>query len=175
MNKELEDSDTDVSKDHGSRRSRLISYLLDDAFPVPGTQRRFGLDVVLGVIPGYGDAASTAIGSAIVVQAARAGVPWRIILVMACNQLVNGVIGTVPGVGDIFSAFFKSNARNFRLLEQWEGAQARSAGGRIVVWLVVVVLISATLLSVIAVWLAIRFVALPIGERVSGIWNGSLP
>ena len=61
------------------------------------------------------------------------------------------------------------------LLEQWEGAQARSAGGRIVVWLVVVVLISATLLSVIAVWLAIRFVALPIGERVSGIWNGSLP
>lgn len=169
MQEELAEGKDGSSSERGSRVSHAIAHLLDDAIRIPGTERRFGLDVLFGLVPGYGDATATAIGSTLVLQAARAGVPLRIILVMAGNQLVNGVIGSIPVVGDLFSAFFKSNARNFRLLRQWQGTQDRSWIGRALVWLMVLSMIVVTTLSVVAVWLTISWVVLPFWEAVKSM------
>lgn len=105
-----------VAREH--ELMRVIAYLLDDLIPIPGTKFRIGLDPIIGLIPGLGDASTTAVSSLILIQALRAGVPKVVIARMAANVMLNSLIGIVPGVGDLFSAWFKSNNRNYQLLRQ---------------------------------------------------------
>lgn len=93
-----------------------LAYLLDNSIPIPGTGRRVGLDAVLGLVPGLGDVAGSALSAYIVVQAARLGAPASVIGRMVLNVGVETVIGAVPLVGDLFDAGWKANARNMRLL-----------------------------------------------------------
>jgi len=147
----------------------LIAHLLDNVIPIPGTKFRFGLDALVGLIPGYGDAATTVIGSTIMVQAARSGVPRRIVLAMAANQMINGTIGAIPGVGDAFSAFFKSNARNYALLCKWEGTRDASFIDKLFVGTLVFVLLAITVTAVLATWFVLRTIVLPLLKN-AGAW-----
>jgi uncharacterized protein DUF4112 len=97
-------------------QTETIGHLLDDAFRLPGTSVRFGLDPLIGLIPVFGDALVTAMGAAILLNAKQLHVPTNVIVRMAYNLAVNGLVGTIPGFGDLFSFWFKSHAKNTALL-----------------------------------------------------------
>ncbi len=95
-----------------------LADLLDRRFRVPGTDVRVGLDPLLGLVPGAGDAIAGFLGSFIVYVAAAQGVPRITLVRMALNIALNGLVGALPVVGDLFSFWFKSNVRNLELLER---------------------------------------------------------
>ena len=99
----------------------LIARLMDNQFVIPGTNIRFGLDPLLGLLPGWGDSASALVSALLLVKSARARVPKIILARMALNILLNAAIGAIPGIGDAFSFWFKSNAKNYALHLQHAG------------------------------------------------------
>ena len=99
----------------------LLSRLMDNQFAIPGTNLRFGLDPLLGLLPGWGDAASSLVSALLILKSARAGVPGIVLARMALNILLNTAIGAIPGLGDAFSFWFKSNAKNHALHLQHAG------------------------------------------------------
>lgn len=98
------------------RRMRTVAYVLDESVPVPGTDRRVGLDPLLGAVPVVGDAVSGAISLYVVLEAARLGVSYGTLLRMIANVAVDVAGGALPVVGDLFDAVWKSNRRNLRLV-----------------------------------------------------------
>ncbi|WP_435318291.1 DUF4112 domain-containing protein [Haloarchaeobius sp. TZWSO28] len=110
---------TDTSSSHPAvRRTELVADLLDDAFRVPGTNIRIGLDPLVGLVPGVGDAASAAVSLYIVAEAYRAGVPKLTLVRMLGNVGVDAGVGAIPVVGDAFDAMWKGNKRNVELLRK---------------------------------------------------------
>jgi hypothetical protein len=100
------------------RRMRHLAHWMDNAFRIPGTQRRIGLDSLLGLVPGVGDLATTGVSAAIVLEAMRLGVPRHVVLKMLLNIGVDATIGTIPLLGDLFDFAFKANVKNVDLLEK---------------------------------------------------------
>jgi hypothetical protein len=109
----------------GASSARDLARVLDTGFTIPGTGIRFGLDAILGLIPGGGDLAGAALSSVIVLMALRQGVPAAVLWRMVGNVAIDTAIGTVPVLGDIFDFVWKSNSRNAELLERY--AQAPDA------------------------------------------------
>ncbi len=97
---------------------RWLALFMDNLLRVPGTKFRFGLDPLLGLLPGLGDTGSAFISAYALVQAARRGIPKILLARMSVNILLNELIGIVPVIDDAFSFWFKSNARNYRLLQE---------------------------------------------------------
>jgi len=97
---------------------RSLQWLLDNAYPVPGTNIRFGWDALVGLIPGAGDIVTALFAGAIVMQAHHMRVPRVIQLRMVANVLIDLVIGIVPLFGDVADVFWKANSKNFALLER---------------------------------------------------------
>ncbi|NEO59625.1 MAG: DUF4112 domain-containing protein [Moorea sp. SIO4G2] len=100
------------------RRVRRVSYLLDNAIPIPGTGYRIGLDPIIGLLPGGGDFVGTIISSYIVVEAARLGVSRSTLVEMVLNILLETVSGSIPVLGDLVDAAWKANVKNVELLEK---------------------------------------------------------
>ena len=100
------------------RRVRRVSYLLDNAIPIPGTGYRIGLDPIIGLLPGGGDVLGTIISSYIVVEAARLGVSRSTLVEMVLNILLETVSGSIPVLGDLVDAAWKANVKNVELLEK---------------------------------------------------------
>jgi hypothetical protein len=100
------------------REARVLARILDNLVRVPGTRFRVGLDPLLGLLPGVGDWVGWAVGSHLLVTAARLRVPLPTLLRMAGNVLIDAVAGTVPLLGDLFDAAWKANAKNLALLER---------------------------------------------------------
>jgi hypothetical protein len=94
--------------------------LLEDRFRVPGTSFRFGLDALLGLIPGVGDAASAAGSAGVFWLALQRGVPRVVIARMALNVAFDALIGAIPLFGDAFDFVWKANRQNLRLLERYQ-------------------------------------------------------
>lgn len=97
---------------------RLLAQLMDRAFVLPGTNIRFGLDSIIGLFPGLGDAVSSLIGLYILSVATQLGVPKSVLYRMVMNQGVDAALGLVPVVGDVADVAFKAHTRNVALLEQ---------------------------------------------------------
>jgi hypothetical protein len=93
-----------------------IAALLDDMFRIPGTQIRFGLDALIGWVPGIGDAMAGIASCLIVFAAWRRGVQSITLVRMIANVLLETTLGAIPVAGDIFHIFWKANRRNYRLL-----------------------------------------------------------
>jgi len=100
------------------RRLGRIAWLLDNSIPLPGGRFRIGIDAILGLLPGIGDLAGVLLSSYIVREAARVGAPKSMLLHMAWNVAVEGIVGMIPFAGDVFDAAWKANQRNFALLEK---------------------------------------------------------
>ena len=98
--------------------ARLLAQVLDRSIPLPGTEFRIGLDPLIGLIPGFGDAVASLAGSMILFLAAQLQVPKIVLIRMSVNIALNGLIGSVPLFGDLFSLWFQSNIRNVALLER---------------------------------------------------------
>ncbi|PID53646.1 MAG: hypothetical protein CSB46_06885 [Micrococcales bacterium] len=97
--------------------ARLTARVLDDLFTIPGTNIGIGLDALLGLVPGFGDAAGAALSSIIMVQAVQHGVPLPVMARMGVNVAIDAAIGIVPMVGDIGDVAYRANRKNLRLLE----------------------------------------------------------
>lgn len=106
----------------------LVSRLMDSVFVIPGTGIRFGLDPIIGLLAGPGDAAASITSLLLLYRSLKHGVPRIVIAQMALNIILNATIGAVPLVGDAFSFWFKSNDRNYALLRKHAGGgSARSS------------------------------------------------
>jgi Domain of unknown function (DUF4112) len=99
-------------------RIRKFSRLMDSSIRIPVIGFRFGLDPIIGLIPGVGDVIDTAFSAYLIYLAARFSLPRHVLGWMIFNIGLEAVVGTVPIAGDLFDAFFKSNIRNLALLEQ---------------------------------------------------------
>ena len=99
-------------------RLRRFAYWLDEGIRIPGTRIRIGLDPILGLIPGAGDAAGAILSGAIVVEALRQRVSRYAILRMAANIAIDTLVGAVPIIGDLFDAGWKGNQKNLAILER---------------------------------------------------------
>ncbi|MBA4190693.1 MAG: DUF4112 domain-containing protein [Planctomycetaceae bacterium] len=95
---------------------RGLAKLLDEAFTLPGTNKKIGLDPILGFIPVIGDLGSAAIGGYILMVASKLGVPPIVLWRMLLNLTVDTVVGAIPFVGDAFDVAFKANTMNAKLL-----------------------------------------------------------
>ena len=98
-------------------RVELLAKLLDSQFRLPGTNFRFGWDGLIGLLPGA-DLLTTLPSLYILFEARRAKMPLRVLLAMLGNILLDGIIGLIPLVGDLFDFAFKANLRNARLFER---------------------------------------------------------
>ena len=104
-------------------RMEKLSWLLDDSVPIPGTRFRFGLDSIIGLVPGLGDVVGVVLGAGILYQSVRIGAPRAIIIKMVGNSATDAIGGLVPMIGDLFDFAFKSNRRNAKLLMDYLDAQ----------------------------------------------------
>ena len=99
-------------------RLETLARVLDDVFRVPGTGIRFGLDGVVGLIPGVGDAVTGALAAYLAVRARDLGLPASVILRMAANVGIDLAVGSIPVAGDLFDVGFKANRRNVELMKR---------------------------------------------------------
>jgi hypothetical protein len=99
-------------------RLDALANVLDSALVIPGTNIRFGLDAAIGLVPGVGDVITTATSLYIVHEAYQLGVPKHLIVRMLANVALDGFVGAVPLIGDVFDALWRSNRRNMALLRQ---------------------------------------------------------
>jgi Domain of unknown function (DUF4112) len=100
------------------RRVERLAYWLDDRYRLPGTRFRVGLDGIVGLIPGVGDAVTGTLTAYIVYEAWRLGVPTSTLVRMLANLGIDSVVGVVPVVGDLLDLGYKANRRNLRLLHR---------------------------------------------------------
>ena len=97
---------------------RALADLLDSRFRIPFTRYRFGVDAILGLVPGVGDVAGLVAGSLVVAQAVRLGARGWTLANMLLTVTLDAIVGTVPVAGTVFDIAYKANRRNVELLEQ---------------------------------------------------------
>lgn len=138
---------------------RRWSVLLDSAFRVPGTRLTFGLDPILGLIPGVGDLTTPLFAALLLLHAVRMRIPRVIQVRMLINAALDLLIGLVPVVGDFFDFGWKANVRNLALLERYAHPESQpTRGDWIFVFSVVGVLVALTVIPVLfTAWLLSRF------------------
>jgi hypothetical protein len=137
-------------------RTRRLAQVWDAAFSIPGTPFAIGLDPLLGLVPGVGDALGAGVALWIVLQAARLGASASTLLQMLGNVAIDALIGAIPVAGDVFDFAWKANLRNVALLERHvaDPAGARRASA---LWLAA---IGVTLVALLAGVIALGVVAL---------------
>ena len=123
---------------------------MDNLVRVPGTKFRIGLDPLLGLIPGFGDTGAAVVSALALIQAVRQGVPKIVLTRMSLNILLNELIGIIPVVGDAFSFWFKSNARNHALIKKYLAAGGTLSSSQRGDWIFVIGVLVALALIVVA-------------------------
>jgi hypothetical protein len=163
-----DDDERAASGRRGLERLRAIARLFDQAFGVPGTRFRFGIDALFGLVPGLGDIAGALVGVYALHVARGLRVPAEIQLNMLANVALDALVGTIPLLGDLFDFVFKAQTRNLALLDEWlkapQETRRRSRRGLILVPLsILVVFISLTIIGVWMLYLVIRWLATQAG------------
>jgi hypothetical protein len=139
-----------------------VAALLDDMFRIPGTQVRFGLDALIGWVPGVGDA-MTGIASFLIVFASwRRGAKAVTLVRMIANVLLETAIGAIPVAGDVFHVIWKANRRNYRLLLREREAAGTGRDWIFLAVLLLAVLAAAAIPIAILVWLLRSQVTIPL-------------
>jgi hypothetical protein len=131
----LEQAEPPVTIDASLER---LAWLMDDLIRVPGLGWRFGLDALVGLIPGFGDTATSFASFYILASAVRYRVPKITLLRMGLNIGIDYLVGSLPLVGDLFDAWWKSNQKNIALLRKRATLSAKDArSGKLIDWLFV--------------------------------------
>lgn len=151
----------DGSADARARLQRLrsMAWLLDNSIPLPGGFR-IGLDALIGLVPGVGDAIGALISVFIINEARSLGAPRSVLMRMSGNVLLETLVGAIPFFGDLFDAGFKANMRNLALLERYHldpvGARRSSrafvAGFSVLMLLLAVCIVAVPVLLVMAIF-----------------------
>jgi hypothetical protein len=144
-----------VQDQRGLELLRRWARIFDSAFQIPGTQIRFGIDPLLGLVPGIGDLASPILSLFMIWHGAKLRVPKVVLARMVLNALIDAGVGSIPVAGDLFDFGWKATEWNLALLEKhaMPGRRA-SSGDYVFVILCAVVLIAAALLPILLLaWL----------------------
>jgi hypothetical protein len=155
---------------NSSEASRIVAQWMDELIRIPGTNIRIGLDPIIGLFPGIGDFLASSIGLVTLTEGVRTRVPVTVLMRMGFNVLLNDAIGTIPGLGDLFSAWFKSNSRNLRLINQWKAGEQEKVrkGGRMFLYCFI-----AIWLSLLIFWLCLWFAVAGTGDHfISKLFGG---
>lgn len=112
------------------KRIERLAKLMDTAWGIPFTKWRFGIDSVVGLVPGAGDVVNLGVSVYTLMLAHRLGAPNALLLKMAANSGIDFGIGSVPVLGDIFDMFFKSNTRNLKMLTEFLASQGMKSAKR---------------------------------------------
>ena len=141
---------------------RRWAVLLDSAFKVPGTSIRFGLDAIIGLVPGLGDLAAPLFTIVLLSTALRMRVPTVVVARMVLNAGIDMLIGLVPLAGDVGDVFWKSDLRNMALLERHArpGVPPRAGDYLFVLGSIAVVVLLALVPVLFLIWLLSRFSAI---------------
>ena len=139
----------------GLARLRKVTLLMDQAFGIPGTRWRFGLDALFGLVPGLGDIAGgvVAVYGLHVARLLRA--PPVVQMHMLTNIALDALIGTIPIIGDIFDFVYKAQTRNLAMLDAWlqTPLEARRRSRRGLIFIPLAILIVFATLTILGVWL----------------------
>ncbi len=138
---------------------RKWSVLLDSAFRVPGTQMTFGLDPIIGLIPGLGDLTTPFFSALLLLHAVRLRIPRVVQLRMVMNAAIDLAIGLIPVAGDFVDFGWKANVRNLALLEQHArpGAKATADDWAFVTVVLLLLVVVAVIPLLFAAWLLSQF------------------
>jgi hypothetical protein len=155
-------SRTDDDRSRALAEVSALAWLLDNSIPVPGMGgRRFGIDAIIGLVPGVGDLVSGAIGLVVVWRGSRMGLPRVVVARMLLNTLLDLVIGAIPVLGDAFDLWFKANTRNLGLMRRHLEEPDRSTGAE---WAAILVLLAAVVGVVFAIgWLVVAALSAVVG------------
>lgn len=130
-----------------------LARLMDAQFKIPGTNIKFGLDALIGLVPGAGDFATFLVSGYMITLLAKNGASGFLISRMALNILIDALFGTVPVLGDIFDVAFKANQRNMKLMhEHYVEGRHKAAAWKIVVPVLFILLLLVAVLA----WLAYK-------------------
>ncbi len=108
------------------QRLEVLADWLDSRFEIPGTNLRFGLDFLLGILPGVGDGVAALPAAYLILCAQKLGAPKRLLARMGLNLTIDLVFGAIPVLGDLFDFGFKANRRNIALLKRHLGKQTEA-------------------------------------------------
>ncbi|HYI09236.1 MAG TPA: DUF4112 domain-containing protein [Thermoanaerobaculia bacterium] len=147
---------------------RKFAFLMDQAFPIPGTNIRVGFDAVLGLIPGIGDVIGAVLSTWIIAGALRHRVPARVIARMVLNVSIDLVFGAVPVAGDVFDFMFEENMKNMRLLEAHRDRRRPPRSGRQIALILGLIVTFLVLLALTLVVGMVGLVLWLIGQRSWG-------
>ncbi|MGH7695788.1 MAG: DUF4112 domain-containing protein [Gemmatimonadaceae bacterium] len=136
-------------------RARGLARLLDSAIRIPVIGVRIGMDALLGLVPGGGDAVAALLGAYPLLLAVRHRLPHALVLRLLGNIAIDTTFGAIPVIGDLFDIGFKSNLRNQRLIELYAAEPARTGrSSKVIVWIAiggVLLILGATL--AMTIWL----------------------
>jgi len=133
-------------------RLKRLSHNLDEAFTIPGTERKIGIDPIIGLIPGGGDLIGGALSIYIMHAGIRMGMPRSVIIRMFGNIALEFIIGCIPIIGDLFDAMWKSNQRNVKLIEDSIISEEKNTiFGYFLIGVLIKTLVTAILLAIIAI------------------------
>ena len=133
-------------------RLKRLSHNLDEAFTIPGTERKIGIDPIIGLIPGGGDLIGGALSIYIMHAGIIMGMPRSVIIRMFGNIALEFIIGCIPIIGDLFDAMWKSNQRNVKLIEDSIISEEKNTiFGYFLIGVLIKTLVTAILLVIIAV------------------------
>ncbi len=125
----------------GLRNLAALSKLMDAQFRIPGTNIRFGVDAMIGLVPGVGDFVSFLISSYLLSIAINKGASGFVLARMIFNIVLDALVGAVPVLGDIFDVAFKANQRNMKLLQQhYTEGRYQGSAKKVIIPVVIVVL-----------------------------------
>lgn len=145
-------------------RLQFLAQLMDSAFEIPGLRLRFGLDALLGLLPGFGDFATSLVTLYILQEAHRRGVSRLTLARMGFNILVDWLVGSIPLIGDAFDVYWKSNQRNVALLLQHEEIPTAGLRRPIGDWLFLIGMV-AVLVTVLVGSLTISYLLISLLTR----------
>jgi len=133
---------TPSSSQRAIKQLDSLAKLMDSQFRVPGTSMRFGLDAIVGLIPGAGDMTTFAISSYMLWMMARNGASGYVMARMVLNVVIDTAIGSIPLIGDIFDFAYKSNTRNMRLMhEHYREGRHRGSAWKVIIPVIILLFI----------------------------------
>ena len=146
-----------------------LSWLMDDLFRIPVLGWRFGLDALIGLVPGFGDTATSLVSFYILVAGVRQGVPKITLLRMGLNIAFDYVVGSLPVIGDVADAWWKSNHKNIDLLKKRATVSSEEArSGKISDWLFVGGIILGLVALAIGSAVVSLYLLVKLGEVLAG-------
>ncbi len=136
----------------------IVTDWMDNKIRIPGTNIRFGLDFLIGLVPYIGDMASFAVSGLLLIGMARHGASGMLLIKMIGNVLLDTIVGSIPILGDLFDLTYRANWRNLKLFEEYYEEDEHQGSGCWVIILILVILTALFLFLIFVVWEVLKVV-----------------